>query len=125
MSEKSNFWETQMLNLMFLTYDPVHVALFTTDPGEDASGTEVTGGSYARKSVAASVFVVLTGSAANNANIEFTEATANWGTISHAAIFTSASGGDMLYYSPLEASIAINTAEVFRINSGSLVITEA
>lgn len=124
MTEKSNWWETEMLNLMFLTYDPVYVALFTTNPDEDASGTEVSGGSYARESVAASVFVVLTGSAANNTNIEFTEATANWGTVSHAAIFTSASGGDMLYYSPLDSSVVINTGQVFRVNSGSLVISE-
>jgi len=124
MSEKSNWWETEMLNLMFLTYDPVYVALFTTNPDEDASGTEATGGSYARESVAASVFVVLTGSAANNTNIEFTEATGNWGTLSHAAIFTSASGGDMLYYSPLGTSVGINTGQIFRINSGSLIISE-
>jgi hypothetical protein len=125
MSEKSNWWENQSLILMFLTYDPIYVSLHTVNPGEDATGDEVVSAQYSRQSIAASAWTVTGDTATNNNVIEYTEATASWGTITHCALWTSASGGNMLYYTPLNSSVAIGDNQIFRFDANALTITEA
>ena len=56
MAEMSNYLENALINatLRATTYTSpatVYVALFTTDPTDANSGTEVTGGGYARTAV--------------------------------------------------------------------------
>ena len=56
MAEMSNFLENALINatLRNTTYTSVatiYVALYTSDPTDADTGTEVTGGSYARTSV--------------------------------------------------------------------------
>ena len=51
----SNYLETELLDHVFANNaytspSSVYVGLFTTSPAEDGSGTEVSGGSYARQS---------------------------------------------------------------------------
>jgi hypothetical protein len=66
--------------------------------------------------------------AQNNAAIEWPVATGSWGTISHAAVFDAASGGNMIAYATLTdpadfttpLTKAISSGDVFRIASGNL-----
>lgn len=121
----TNYTETEVLEWL-LTAGAVtrpaawYIGLFTAAPGETGGGTEVSGGSYARESA---TFTVSGSTASNNASIEFTEATASWGTITHVAIFDAVSGGNMLAYASLAISKAIDTGDILRIPAGDLDVT--
>jgi hypothetical protein len=77
-----------------------YVALFTAAPNEAGSGTEVSGGSYARKQTAAADWNAAAGSGpASNSNandLQFPAATADWGDVVAWALFDAASSGNML-----------------------------
>lgn len=94
------------------------LALYTVAPGETGGGTEVTGGSYARTSVA---FTITGDTAANTANVEFPAATAAWGTVVAVGVFDNSSV--LLAYGTLTASKTIASGDVFRIPTGDLDIT--
>lgn len=97
-----------------------YVALFTTDPTDADTGTEVSGGSYARTAVTFSV----TGNAATNtAGVEFPAATANWGTVSHIGVYDASTAGNLIFHSPLTVAKAITDGDVFRIPTGDLDFT--
>ena len=97
-----------------------YVGLFTSDPTDADTGTEVSGGSYARTAVTFSV----TGNAATNtAAVEFPAATASWGTVSHIAIYDASTGGNMLFHTALDTAKAITDGDVFRIPTGDLDFT--
>ena len=97
-----------------------YVALFTTDPTDADTGTEVTGGSYARTAVTFSV----TGNAATNtAGVEFPAATASWGTVSHIGVYDASTGGNLIFHSALTTAKAITDGDVFRIPTGDLDFT--
>lgn len=97
-----------------------YIGLFTDDPSEDASGTEVSGGSYARQ---AATFTVTGNEATTSAAIEWPVATADWGEITHAAIFDNLSGANMIAYAALTASKTISNGDVFRIPAGDFDVT--
>ena len=97
-----------------------YVALFTTDPTDADTGTEVTGGSYARTAVTFSV----TGNAATNTGgVEFPAATADWGTVSHIGVYDASTGGNLILHSALTTAKAITDGDVFRIPTGDLDFT--
>ena len=123
----SNTFETHVLNYVFTATSVTrptawYLALFTSNPAEDASGTEVStsGTAYARQSAA---FTVSGNTASNSAAIEYPTATASYGTVSHVGVFTASSGGDLIAYAALSSSKAIDTGDVFRVPSGDLDIT--
>lgn len=122
----SNFLENKLLDhtLKNTAYTPpvtVYLALFTSDPGEALSGTEVSGGAYARKPI--TFGTATSGVSINNADVLFDIATANWGTISHVAIFDALTTGNMLYYGTLTTAKTINTSDQLKIAAGDLSIT--
>jgi hypothetical protein len=126
MAAMSDFLENALINatLRNTTYTSpadVYVGLFTTDPTDDGSGTEVSGGSYARE--IATFAAPSNGSSSTNADLQFAQATADWGTVTHFAIFDALSGGNMLYHGILTAAKTIETGDVFKIASGNLTVT--
>jgi hypothetical protein len=128
---KTHFLSDAILNevLRATNYAPpttVYVALFTTATNKNGGGTEVSGGSYARQAVTfgAPGAGVDGRKVANSAEVTFPVATANWGTITHCAIFDAASGGNMLYQGALEASKTIDTNDQFKFAAGDLSIEE-
>lgn len=121
----SNYLETELLDHVFAgnaytSPSTVYVGLFTATPNEDDSGTEVSGGSYARQSGS---FSVSGNTATTTAAIEFPTATASWGTITHIGIYDASSSGNLLAYASLTASKAIASGDVFRIPTGDIDIT--
>jgi len=125
----SDTFETHVLNYVFTTTSVTrptawYLALFTSNPADDASGTEVStsGTAYARQSA---TFTVSGDTASNNAAIEFPTATASFGTVSHVAVFDAATSGNLIAYAALTSSKAIDTGDVFRVPSGDLDITLA
>ena len=128
MSAMSNYLENALVNatLRNTTYTSpatVYVGLFTTDPTDAGSGTEVSGGSYARQSAAFAA--PSDGASATSADVTFPQATANWGTVTHFGVFDASSSGNLLYHGALDTSKAIETGDVFKIASGNLTITLA
>jgi len=128
MAEMSNYLENALVNATlrntsYTSPATVYVALFTTDPTDANTGTEVTGGSYARTSVAFAA--PSNGAAASSADCTFPTATANFGTVTHIGIFDASTAGNLLYHTPLDTSKTIETGDIFKIASGSLTVTLA
>jgi hypothetical protein len=121
----SNNAENLLLNWVLTTGSVTrptawYVGLFTDDPTDADTGTEVSGGSYARTAVTFSV----TGNAATNtAGVEFPAATASWGTVSHIAVYDASTGGNMIFHSALTTAKTITDGDVFRIPTGDLDFT--
>ena len=123
----SNLFETRVLTWLF-TGDAVtrpssfYVALFTSNPAEDASGTEVstTGTAYARQSV---TFSVSGNTATNTAAIEFPTATASYGTVTHVGVYDASTAGNLIAYAALTTSKAIDTGDVMRVPANDLDVT--
>ena len=104
----SDTFETHVLNYVFTATSVTrptawYLALFTSNPADDASGTEVStsGTAYARQSAS---FTVSGDTASNSAAIEFPTATASFGTVSHVAVFDASTGGNMIAYAALTAT---------------------
>ena len=123
----SNTYETHVLNYVFTTTSVTrptawYLALFTSNPAEDGSGTEVStsGTAYARQSA---TFTVSGNTASNSGAIEFPTATASYGTVSHVGIYTASTGGDLIAYAALSTSKNIDTGDVFRVPDGDLDVT--
>jgi hypothetical protein len=128
MAAMSNYLETALVNAVlrntsYTSPTTVYVGLFTSDPTDAGSGTEVSGGSYTRKAMAFSS--PSNGATSNSSAVEFDQATASWGTVTHIAIRDALTAGNMLYHSPLDASKTIATGDVFRVAIGSLSVTLA
>jgi hypothetical protein len=120
----SNYLENKVLDHVFggTAYTApatLYVGLFTTDPGEAGSGTEVSGGSYARQTI---TFTVTGNQASSSAAVEFPTASASWGTITYAAIYDAVSGGNLLASGALTTSKTIDSGDVFRIPTGDFDI---
>jgi hypothetical protein len=106
------------------TMPTVYVALFTAAPSDAGGGTEVSGGSYARKStVGADWAAAASGSTSNAAVITFVTATGSWGTVTHFALFDAATVGNMLEWAALTTSKTISNGDVASFPIGNLVRT--
>ena len=121
----SNYLETNVLGHVFggsayTAPATLYLALFTSNPDEDGSGTEVTGGGYARQTVA---FTVSGNTASNTAAVEYATATASFGTVSHVGVYDALTSGNLMAYAALTSSKAIDIGDVFRVPTGDLDIT--
>ena len=122
----SNYLENALINatLRDTTYTSpatVYVSLWTTDPTDAGSGTEVSGGSYARTAV---TFGAPSGGAStNSAAVEFPQATASWGTIAYIGINDASTSGNLLHHTALDTSKTIDTGDIFKIATGNLSVT--
>jgi len=104
----------------------LYVALFTGAPSDTGGGTECSGGSYARKSMAAmTVSGTSPTTATNGAAVEFVTATGSWGSVSHVAIMDASTSGNMLAWAALTASKSVASGDIFRFSAGDLDITLA
>lgn len=126
---KSDYLEAKVLDhttgKTAYTMPSVWVGLFTAAPSDAGGGTEVTGGSYARKSTAGSDWAAATGgSTSNAATITFVTATGSWGTVTHFGLFDAATAGNLLRWAAVTTPKAIGVGDVASFPVGNLVITE-
>ena len=127
MAEMSNYLENALLNgtLNATTYTApttIYVSLWTSNPGDDASGAEVSGGSYARKTVTFDTATGTTGLVATDADITFPTTTAGWGTVGWIGINDALSGGNLLYHTALDLPKTIDSGDIFKITTGNLTV---
>ena len=103
----------------------LYYGLFTAAPSDTGGGTEVSGGSYARVTVASSLAnyagtqssgstVASSGTGgltSNNGTITFPAPTANWGSVTHFGVFDASSGGNLLIHGALTVAKTINNGD--------------
>ena len=128
MTAMSNYLENALINATlrntsYTSPSTVYVALFTSDPTDAGSGTECSGGSYARQS--ATFGAPSNGASSISADVEFPQATGAWGTLTHFGIFDASSSGNLLYHGALTSSKTIATGDVLKITSSNLTVTLA
>ena len=124
----SNYLENALINvtLRATTYTApatVYVSLWTSDPTDAGSGTEVSGGSYARTAV--TFAAPSNGVTTNSADVTFPTCTASWGVVGWIGINDAATSGNLLYHSPLDTSKTIDSGDIFKISTGNLSVTLA
>jgi hypothetical protein len=129
MSALSNFLANELLDhvLLGLAYSApadVYVALFTSstglEAGDPAACDEVSGGGYGR--VAATFSAGSDSASANTAEVAFSEASADWGEITHFAICDAATEGKILLWAELTNSRIVLTGDVARFKTGVLTV---
>lgn len=126
----SNYLEQKVLDHVFgsgtFAKPTLYAALFTAAPGGAGGGTEVSGGSYKRMPIGAMTITPTDGTnptqAANAATFEYPVATADWGNITHGAVFDALTGGNMLDFSVLQNPKLIQNGDAFRYPAGQLKI---
>jgi len=128
MAEMSNYLENALINATlrntsYTSPTTIYVALYTSDPTDANSGTEVTGGSYARTSV--TFAAPSNGASLSNADCTFPQASASWGAIGWIGLMDASTSGNLLYHTALDTSKTIDSGDIFKIASGSLSVTLA
>jgi hypothetical protein len=144
MSAMTDYLENKLVdhifrNTSYTVPSTIYLALFTAAPSDAGGGTEVSGGSYARVQVGPSVSAWLStngatsgassgtsGQTSNAADSTFPAPTANWGTVTHFAIFDAVTAGNMLFWGALTASKVINNGDAApKFLAGALTVTLA
>jgi hypothetical protein len=128
MAEMSNYLENALLNAVlrntsYSSPSTVFVSLYTSDPTDAGSGTEVSGGSYARKDV--TFGSPSNGVVTNSAAVEFAQATASWGTVGYIGLHDAVTSGNLLFHTALTTAKTIESGDIFKIAAGSLSVTLA
>lgn len=126
MAEFTDYLENKLLdhvlrNVSYTAPTTSYVGLFTAAPTDTASGTEVSGGSYARQVL--SVTTASAGIVTSSADVNFPQATASWGTISAIGIFDALTSGNLLMYTTLTTSKAIDEGDILKISTNNLTVT--
>lgn len=103
----------------------VYVGLHTGDPGDAAANNEVGAADYSRLQTAPADWTVSGGAPTkveNATELQFPEATNNWGTISHVSLWTADVGsvGDPLFEGALNTSRTINSGDRLVFPTGDL-----
>jgi hypothetical protein len=125
MAEMSNYLENALINATlrntsYTSPATVYVGLYTSDPTDANTGTEVSGGSYARTAV--TFGSPSNGTSLNDAAVEFPQATGSWGTVAYIGILDASTSGNLLYHTALDTSKTIDTGDIFKIAIGSLSV---
>ena len=101
----------------------VWLALFTTSPTDANSGTECTGGAYARVQITngGAAWTRATSTIDNDAVITFPTASgANWGTVSHFGLYDAATVGNLLWWGAVTTPLAVDDGNTASFPAGDL-----
>lgn len=110
-----------------------YIALYTVCPTDSTAGTEVTGGSYARVAITASLAnwsgtqsagsttasSGTGGTVSNNGTISFPTPTASWSTVVCWAYTDAPTAGNIWFYSSLTTSKTINSGDSVSFGAGA------
>jgi len=132
-NNKTDYLESALINAVlrnvsFTSPSAVYLALFTTLPADDGTGgVEVSGGSYARQAISFSAPSQVSNAAtcSNSAQIQFTTATANWGTITGIGICDASTAGNILYYGSVAVAKTVASGDQVTFPAASVVVSES
>lgn len=124
-SVKSNYLRQAVIKAAlgeasFPSISNVYLALYQTNPTVDDTGSEVSGGSYARQQL--SFANASNGSKVSNTSETFSSMPAC--TVTHWGIRDASSGGNLLYFGAFDLPIELNATDNLPIASGDIVIGE-
>ena len=127
MAAASNYTENLALKFLLTSTTATrptawYVALFTTNPTDAGSGTEVSGTNYARTAV---TFTVTDDTATNSAAVTFAAAGSNWGTVSHIGVYDALTTGNLLFHGSVTTAKQIDSGDTFTISTSNLSIVLA
>ena len=120
--------KNKLLNLTLsgITYagvDDPYISLWTTDPTDDETGTEVSASGYTRIQASFATASGTSGQVATDADVTFPTSTGSWGTVTHIGLHESATGtGNMIYHSILDVAKTIDAGDIFKISAGDLTV---
>lgn len=115
-----------------------YVGLLTSACSDSSAGTEVSGGSYARVAVTAGLTQWAGtqsagsttassgtgGQTSNNASITFPAPTANWGSITHFALYDASTAGNQWVCQSLSTAKSVNNGDAApSFSAGALTVT--
>lgn len=141
----SNYLADRILNGVFrntaYTFPTtVYIALYTSNPTGADTGTEVSGGGYARRAITfgapatenveiyhpdTGVIVTVPRRVIKNTNeIVYPTATANWNLITHVGIRDALTGGNLLYYGAVKNQKTIGISDVVRFPIGDVALSQ-
>jgi hypothetical protein len=128
MAEMSNYLENALINATlrntsYTSPAAVYIGLYTSDPTDANTGTEVSGGSYTRTAV--TMGAPSNGVSTNTAAVEFPQASGTWGTVGWIGILDATSSGNLLYHTALDTSKTISSGDIFKIAISGLSVTLA
>ena len=135
MAGLTNYLEDKIWNHVFgsTTYTKPtnwYIGLLTATPSDSATGTEVSGGSYARQVCAFTITGTGIALATNTSAITFPTATADWGIVGWIGIYDAVSSGNLVAYQNLQKSDfsttttkTVNDGDIFKFNASTIKIT--
>ena len=124
---KSNYLENKVIDHFLGTSSTsapsnVYMGLFTSNPTDANSGTEVSGNGYSRQVITFNA--ASSGSATNSSAETFTASGGNWGTITHFGIFDASTSGNLLYHGALTDDKVIEDGDSLVVAGSAITITE-
>jgi|TARA_R100000278_G_C5388454_1_gene135144 hypothetical protein len=124
---KSNYLENKVIDHFLGTSSTsapsnVYMGLFTSNPTDANSGTEVSGNGYSRQVITFNA--ASSGSATNSSAETFTASGGNWGTITHFGIFDASTSGNLLYHGALTDDKVIEDGDSLVVATTAITITE-
>lgn len=126
---KSNYAAGKLLDHLFgiaswTVPTNTYIALMTSNPTDAGGGTEVStsGTAYAREAVAfdASEWTRTNNEVTNDNDIEFAEATADYGTVTGHAAYDASSAGNLLWWAALSPAQTVGSGSQFAFEAGAL-----
>lgn len=122
MSALSNDLENKLINaaLRNTAYTPgatIYMSLHTGDPGETGANSEVATGGYVRKAIAFGA--PSDGVSLNTGLVTWTASGANYGTVSHVALW-DALAGNCLFKGAMAASKTVNDGDTLEFAVGAV-----
>ena len=128
MASLSNYLENELLDHAlgtgsFTAPSNVYMALFTSDPTDAGSGTEVSGAGYARQLV--TFGAASSGSVTNSSAEVFTASGGTFGTVTHTALYDASTSGNLLFHGALATAKTVTDGESLTIAIGAFTIALA
>lgn len=122
MAALSNVHAASILNTS-LRSGTYYLALFLTDPTASGTGTEASGGGYARKVISFDAPSLVAGKqqVKNTNAVDYGVITADIGTVSYWGIFDSQTGGNLLWFGSFARGKNVLNGDAITVNAGAIV----
>lgn len=122
MAALSNVHAASILNTS-LRSGTYYLALFLTDPTASGTGTEASGGGYARKVISFDAPNLVAGKqqVKNTDAVDYGVITADIGTVSYWGIFDSQTGGNLLWFGSFARGKNVLNGDAITVNAGAIV----
>ena len=122
MSGISNYLENKLLdhvlkNVTYTKPGTVYLALFTSNPTDTDSGSEVSG--TTRQSI--SFGAASAGSISNSSRVSFSSMPT--ATVTHIGVYDASTGGNLLFHGALSSSASVTSGDTFTIQANDLQIS--